>query len=320
MTLPAPTSGSGSGRVLRNRTSGERDANQPQVRDQTEPSVPQRNQNIEFRGGGTALSRPVALVTGAGRGIGRQIAVRLDEQGFRLGLTARSGKELADTAELLRSPAVCVAGDVRVAEDVARICAVVEDRLGPVDVLVNNAGYFGHPGRFVTADLAEWWRVLETNLLGPAQLDRRVLPGMLARRRGRLITLNSQAAVRDGEPDLTNSAYSVSKAAALRLDAALAHELAGSGVAVFSVSPGLVHTGMSELRPDFASIPKESFLPASAAADMVAALASGRYDRLHGRFLHARDDLDALLAAIERQPTARTLGVEPVAAIDLVFG
>jgi 3-oxoacyl-[acyl-carrier protein] reductase len=268
-------------------------------------------------------SGQVALVTGAGRGIGRQIAIRLAQDGFRLCLAARSGSELAATAEKVRSAGIsveCVTGDVARSEDVARICDTVEQRLGPVDLLVNNAAFFGNPGPFLDTDIEQWWRVLETNLLGPALLDRRILPGMLDRRRGRVITINSRAAVHIGDPAVTSSAYSVSKAAVLRFDSSLARELAGSGVAVFSLNPGLVRTSMSEQRPDFADIPDGAFLPPSAAADIVAALGSGRYDQLHGRLLHATDDLDALLEAVNREPGVRTLTVIPAATDDALLG
>jgi 3-oxoacyl-[acyl-carrier protein] reductase len=274
--------------------------------------------------GGRMTDGQVALVTGAGRGIGRQIALRLALAGFRVGLVSRSADELATTADQVHAsadvPVVCVTGDVADAEDVNRICDTVTGRLGEVDLLVNNAGYYGSPGPFLDADIGQWWRVLETNLLGPVLLNKRVLPGMLARRSGRVVTMNSRAAVEDGDPAVSSSAYAVSKAAALRLDIALAHELAGSGVAMFSLSPGLVRTGMAELRPDIDQIPEESFLPARAAADVVVALASGRYDRLHGRFLHATDDLDALVEAVEARAATRTLALAPVVAHARLLG
>lgn len=263
----------------------------------------------------------VALVTGAGRGIGRAIAVALAGNGHPLGLMARSAEELDRTAEMVAaagSEALPVPGDVADPVDVDRACRAVEQRWGDIDVLVNNAGHFGRVGPFLAAGATEWWRVLETNLRGPVLLDRRVLPGMLARKRGRIISVNSIASVVD-DPVAASSAYSVSKAAGLRLDIALARELAGTGVHVFSLSPGLVRTAMSELRPDIDEIPERSFVPPERAADQVAALASGRYDALHGRFLHAKDDLDAMLAAVAEQPTARTLALVPVAPVDALL-
>jgi NAD(P)-dependent dehydrogenase (short-subunit alcohol dehydrogenase family) len=263
---------------------------------------------------------PVALVTGAGRGIGRAIAVRLAADGHRVGLVSRSGAELAETAELVAAAgavALPVPGDVTEPADVDRVCARVEQQWGPIDLLVNNAAYFGDIGSFLTTDPERWWRVLETNVRGPALLDHRVLPDMVARGRGRVITMSSLAASQD-DPVTPSSAYSVSKTAALRLDAILARELADTGVRVFSLSPGLVRTRMSELRPDIDDIAPQSFVAPEAAAGQVAALASGRYDLLHGRFLHVRDDLDALMAAIAGQPAARVLALRPVAPVDAV--
>jgi NAD(P)-dependent dehydrogenase (short-subunit alcohol dehydrogenase family) len=264
---------------------------------------------------------PVALVTGAGRGIGRAIAVRLAGEGYRIGLVARSAAELAETAELVTaagSVALSLPGDVTEPADVDRVCGLVEEQWGPIDLLVNNAAYFGDIGSFLATDPARWWRVLETNLRGPALLDHRVLPGMVTRGRGRVITMSSLAAGQD-DPVAPSSAYSVSKTAALRLDAILAGELADTGVRVFSLSPGLVRTRMSELRPDIDDIAPQSFVAPEVAAGQVAALASGRYDLLHGRFLHARDDLDALLAALPVQPAARVLALRPIAPVDAVL-
>ena len=264
---------------------------------------------------------PVTLVTGAGRGIGRAVAVRLAREGHRLGLVARSAGELATTVELAGAAgadALAVAGDITDPAAVDRVCAAVERGLGPVEVLVNNAGYFGAVGTFLDSDPGQWWRVLETNLRGPALLDHRLLPGMLARGHGRVITVNSLAAVVD-DPVTGSCGYAVSKAAVLRLDAALARELAGTGVRVFSISPGLVRTAMSKLRPDIDELPDEAFVPAALAADRIAALATGRYDALHGRFLHARDDFDALLESVAGQPKARTLTILPSGPADPVF-
>ena len=264
---------------------------------------------------------PVTLVTGAGRGIGRAIAIRLAADGHRLGLVARSAAELMETAQLVAAAgtvALPPSGDVTDPADVDRVCGMVEQRWGSIDLLVNNAAYFGRVGQFLATDPRQWWRVLETNLRGPALLDHRVLPGMVRRGRGRIITMSSLAAGQD-DPVTPSSAYSVSKTAALRLDAILARELADTGVHVFSLSPGLVRTRMSELRPDIDDIPPRSFVAAEVVAEQVAALASGRYDLLHGRFLHARDDLDALLADLVPQPTARTLAIRPIAPNDPVL-
>lgn len=257
---------------------------------------------MEDRGG-------VALVTGGGRGIGRRIAVALAEEGYRLGLTARSDAELSETAELVAeagSKAVAVTGDVAAPADVDRVCATVEERLGRIEVLVNNAGYFGEFGTFAESDPETWWRVLETNVRGPMLFCRRILPSMMDAGRGYIININSRAAVWN-DPGGSGSAYSVSKAALSRLTAALAMEAGDRGVFVADLSPGMVHTSMTEQRPDFDDLPTEAFTPVTAAAETVVALVSGRYDVLHGRFVWARDDLDELAARAAADPRARTL-------------
>jgi NAD(P)-dependent dehydrogenase (short-subunit alcohol dehydrogenase family) len=90
----------------------------------------------------------------------------------------------------------------------------------------------------------------------------------------------------------------------------VAAELAGTGISVFAISPGMVHTDMTRwsdaliaFRPDLAQMPESAYLPVSAATELVADLASGRFDALSGRFIHARDDREALLAAAQAKPT-----------------
>lgn len=258
----------------------------------------------------------VALVTGAGRGIGRVIAVRLAEEGFDVGITARSVKQLTETAELIkqRGRRVVVAqGDVTSSGDVSRVLAGVTTTLGPVDVLVNNAGYLGRYGSFADSEPDDWWRVVETNVRGPALCTRAVLPSMLSRRRGHIININSLQGSRSGG---TSAAYSVSKAALMRLTDSIAAETTGSGVVVMDLSPGLVRTAMTDDRPDLGLLPAEEWTPPEAAAGHVAALVSGRYDALHGRFVHVSDDLDSLLPRTAAHPDARVLRLMPAGPDD----
>ncbi|HEX6472479.1 MAG TPA: SDR family oxidoreductase [Streptosporangiaceae bacterium] len=262
----------------------------------------------------------VTLVTGAGRGIGREIAVRLGAAGHRLGLTSRTEGELAETARLVTESggaAIMVTGDVADPGDVDRVCRTVEDAFGPIEALINNAGYLGAWESFLDADLDTWWRVIETNLRGPVLFLRRVLPSMVEHGRGRVININSKAAFRTdlrGSP----SPYGVSKAALLRLSAVLTAELEGTGVTVIDFSPGMVRTAMTAQRPDADKLPADAWTPASAAAEHVEALLSGRYDAFNGRFVHAVDDLDDLLRRVDGNPRARTLGLVPAGQDDPV--
>lgn len=263
------------------------------------------------------LKDPV-LVTGAGRGIGRHLAVGLAALGHPVGITSRSAEALKETAalvELAGVPAVAVVGDVTVPEDVEHACATVEQALGPIGVLVNNAGTSNEFDSPTMADPAVWWRVIEVNVRGPALFSRRLVPPMVSRGRGRVVNIVSSAAFwRDA--DGTASSYAVSKAALMRLTSALAAELAGTGVTVFDVSPGLVRTAMTERLPNYDQLPEQAFSPADAVVHTVGTLISGGYEALHGRFIHVRDDLEELRERAAAEPRARTLGLRPLGPDD----
>jgi 3-oxoacyl-[acyl-carrier protein] reductase len=210
---------------------------------------------------------------------------------------------------------VAATGDVTSPADVDRVCGTVEDRFGPIEALVNNAGFLGDLDPFLNADPETWWRVLEINLRGPALFLRRVLPSMVEHGRGRVININSKAAFKTDRRG-AGSAYGVSKTALLRLSDVLTVELAETGVIVIDLSPGMVRTAMTARRPDADRLPPESWTPATAAAGHVEALLSGRYDVLNGRFVHAHDDLDDLVERVHANPRARTLRVMPAHAAD----
>ncbi|MFJ1836746.1 SDR family NAD(P)-dependent oxidoreductase [Streptomyces sp. NPDC088175] len=261
----------------------------------------------------------VALVTGAARGIGRQIAITLAKYGYRMGLVDKLSDELAVTAEHIArmgGEVVTVTGDVTDPENVEHCCDTVEKCFDPVDVLVNNAGYAGRFGCFAETDPDDWWEVMTTNVRGPMLFCRRLVPAMLERGHGYVVNINTRVAVRDDAP--TFSALAASKAALSRFTGALALETAGRGVVVVDLNPGMVRTAMTEQRPDYDTIPDRAFLPVTVGAKAVAALVSGRYDGLHGRFVHARDDLDALVGAVADDPRARVLRFGSTGPGDLV--
>ncbi|MDQ8706034.1 SDR family oxidoreductase [Streptomyces sp. LHD-70] len=260
----------------------------------------------------------VVLITGAGRGIGREIAVRLGAAGYRLGLTARTGAELSVTERLVTEAggrAVAVPADVTRPDGAERICTAVEEAFGPVHALVNCAGFYGQYERFVDCDPEVWWRVLETNLHGPALLLHRLLPTMIKAGRGRVVNLGTRMAF-DADPGMPFSAYGVSKAALLRLSGILAGELAGTGVSVFDLSPGMVRTAMSAQIPGVEELPDEIWSLPSAAAEKVEALLSGCYDELHGHFVHVMDDLDDLCTRLRDRPGSRRLTLNPTGPDD----
>ena len=271
--------------------------------------------------GGQTGSAGVALVTGAGGGIGRAIARALALAGHPVALVERDADALAavvtDVESVAGVPVVGVQADVRFPAEVAAACARATATLGPVEILVGAAGVYGPRVAFVDSDPDEWWQVVETNVRGAALFARAVLPSMLEHRCGHIVNVGSRAAFWD-DPGQSSVAYSTSKAALARFTGALAVEVAGTGVFVFDLGPGLVRTNMTATRPDRAVLPDDAFVPAAVVADAVVALVSGRYPELHGRFVHATDDLDELVVRVGAVPHARTLGLVPSGAGDRI--
>jgi len=226
-----------------------------------------------------------ALVTGGGRGIGAGIARELAKDGWEVVVAARTRDQVEAVAGEIGGRAVAL--DVTDAEAVERVVADSE----PVDLLVANAGIAGYEGSTWEIDPGEWWQTFEVNVLGVHLCCRAVIPGMLARGSGRIVITGSGAAYLPGQ---RHTAYPASKAAACRYGETLAGELDGR-IPVFFFSPGLVQTDLTSWLSDDAP-----WTPPELAPQLVAALASGRYDALAGRYLHAEhDDLDALLARID---------------------
>ena len=169
--------------------------------------------------------------------------------------------------------------------------ARVEAELGPVDLLVNNAGRTGSWEGPVLweSDPEDWWDRVETNLLGSYLFARYVLPGMVERRRGRVLAMNSLAG--SMPLPMTDGAYPVSKAGLFRLTDQLASQLAGSGVVVLDLSPGLVAT-KAVANPQ---VPEHLWTPVTKICALVVRAAEGELDALTGRFVHAEDDVDLLV-------------------------
>jgi 3-oxoacyl-[acyl-carrier protein] reductase len=230
------------------------------------------------------LKGQVALITGGGRGIGRNIALELASAGVQVAVAARSADEIKETAEEIGGLAIeC---DVSDRSAVERMVKQVEEAYGRLDLLVANAGMSISEDKAAwECDPDDWWHVFEVNVLGVYLCCRSVIPGMLARGGGRIVNVASGAAYLPGP---TNTSYSASKAAVHRFSETLALQLEPHGIPVFSISPGLVRTRLTESFGDDAP-----WTPPELAPRLVRALASGRLDRLAGRYLHAEhDDVD----------------------------
>ena len=233
------------------------------------------------------LDGQVALVTGGGRGIGANIARELAAAGMRVAVSARTREQVEAVAGEIGG--LAVEADVTDAAAVERLVREVEGELGPIDVLVANAGIGNQRGSTWEADPDDWWRIIEVNVLGVHLCCRAVIPGMLERGSGRIVITGSGAAYL---PGIRNTAYPASKAAVCRYGEALANELRDR-IPVFFFSPGLVRTEMTE-----GSFPDDApWTPPELAPRLVRELATGKLDRLAGRYIHAEhDDPDDLAA------------------------
>jgi NAD(P)-dependent dehydrogenase (short-subunit alcohol dehydrogenase family) len=273
------------------------------------------------------LKGQVALVTGGGRGIGRTIAQTLARAGAAVAVLSRSTEELSETVRLVEHEggrAAAYPADVTDAQAIQSAIRAIEQSLGPIDLLVNNAGTPKPLAPFAESDVTEWWRGMEVNLLGPIICTRYVLPGMISRHRGRIINVSSGA----GAMAMTHfSSYVCSKTALVRFTECLALENSSHGIAAFVIAPGTVRTAMTEYSltssegqkwlPWFKRLFDEGFtVPPERPATLVLELASGVADSLTGRFISVHDDLEQLIAnaADVQQKNLHLLKVERLAA------
>lgn len=244
------------------------------------------------------LSGEIALVTGANRGIGRQISLDLAVAGATVVLSARKVASLTEVVEQIENAGGhcdCVSLDVTSEQMVGSVVNDIVSRHGRIDLLVNNAGIGAGSGYPWELPVDEWWAVQEVNVRGVYLCTQAVMRHMTQQRSGRIVDVGSLVGA---NPNPGATPYSVSKAALFRWNSCLAVAAKEFGVSVFIISPGLVATDMTD-QPQFANIPEDQWVSIEKSGELVVALASGIADRLAGRFIHALDDLNVLIEHAE---------------------
>ncbi|HET6315547.1 MAG TPA: SDR family NAD(P)-dependent oxidoreductase [Chloroflexota bacterium] len=255
------------------------------------------------------MTEGVALVTGASRGIGKAIALRFARGGFPIAISARTQHEgehpltgsLETTANEIRQlggQALTVQADLARQADRARLIETVEQKLGPIDVLVNNAAvtYFEPVLDFSEKHFA---LMFEVQVRAPFELTQRVLPGMRARRRGWILNISSRAAIHPAGPPYSarvgSTVYGMCKAALERFTTGLAAEVYVDGIAVNVLSPsGLVPTPGVVFHGLTRGVPEDRLEAPEVMAEAAYALCTGDPATRTGRITYARPILDEL--------------------------
>ncbi len=247
---------------------------------------------------GPMSSHPrTALVTGAGRGIGRGLALGLGSAGWDLALVGRTPGHLEAVAAEIGAAhpdrtVLALPADVTDAAQVAEVVAAAERGLpGGIGLLVNNAGVIERQEVDLAADdVEDVWRVIEVNVRGPLLVTHAVLPGMLARGAGHVVNINSGSGHR---PSGVYTGYGISKGALARLTTLVHTQVADRGVRVLDVAPGVVVTDMTQAMPLHDG--RAEWTPVEASVDLIDAFGSGRLDALSGRFVRAGTDTEESL-------------------------
>ncbi len=191
------------------------------------------------------LTEKTAIITGAGRGIGRATALALANEGVAVGLIARTEKEIEQLAQEIRSlrgRAAFAVADVSDPKQVEAAVQKLTDELGTIDILINNAG-IGKYGKFMELDTEDWQNMLNINLMGMVHMTKAVLPQMIDKQGGDIVNISSSSGLKGTKG---SSAYSASKFAVLGMSEALMQEVRPDNIRVFALAPSRVVTGMTD--------------------------------------------------------------------------
>ena len=241
--------------------------------------------------GKSDIEGKAALVTGASKGIGKAISLRLAEIGVKVAVnyktSAQSAEDLVETIKTMGGEAFAVQADVSVLDQAVAMVDKVSDSWGQVDILVNNAGII-RDGLLVRMSDEAWDSVIATNLNGMFYCTRAVLRAMLRNRWGRIVNIGSVVAIR-GNPGQVN--YAASKSAMHGFTKALAKEVANRNITVNTVTPGYISTDTvdvlsQELKDRILNwIPQGHFGDADDVAHLVAFLASTKASYMTGQII-----------------------------------
>lgn len=268
------------------------------------------------------LKGKVVIITGASAGIGKSISKAFAAAGASVAAVARREANLNKLVEEIKADgghAIAVVGDVSKRGAPKEIVSKVESELGTLEILLNNAGITRiGPVEMEDEDLDIWWRVYEVNVRAPVAMIRAVLPGMLQRKSGIVMTVSSNVATLDLP---TMSAYNSSKAAISKFHEAITHELEGSNILSYAVHPGQVPSelGVADnainraamehfaVKRFIASVsdggPRQT--PEVPANTMVVLAADPRCKVLHGHHVNSDQDLEAVLKEAEKEGKGR---------------
>lgn len=195
------------------------------------------------------LSGKVAVVTGAGKGLGRAFCEAMAEFGANVACVDFDQNNLEETAQLLErygKRVITVKSDVSIPDEVKNMVHETVARLGTVDVLVNNAGITSFPAKISETPVEDWNRIIGTNLTGVFLCMRAVLPVMANQKRGSIINISSVGAFGGSNPEVAPAAYGAAKAGVINLTKFGAVEYAADGIRVNSIAPGIHETGFGK--------------------------------------------------------------------------